>query len=179
MAVRLLAVVVLFLAGSTSLSAQMPDGSANRAAIERLRFMEGRWRGDAWMVRGAGERVQTSMVETVEAKLGGAVLLVEGLGVLPAQGNQPVRAVHNALAVISFDPQTGGYSLRSYIATGQWGDFTLTLIEGGVSWSRQVPGGQIRNTAKIGNGEWNEIGEFSRDGVTWSQIMEMRLRREP
>jgi hypothetical protein len=68
------------------LSGQPPDGSANRAAIERLAFLVGRWRGEAWMQRGP-ERVQT--------------------------------------------------------------------------------------------GEWREVGEFSRGGTTWTQIMEMRLRRDP
>ena len=158
--------------------AQLPDGSANRAAINRLEFMVGKWRGEAWMQRGP-ERVQTTMTETVERKLGGVVLQVEGLGIVPATGASEARTVHHALAVVSFDPQTSAYGLRSYIATGQAGDFALTLIPGGVSWSREVPGGRIRNTAQIGNGEWHEIGEFSRDGVSWIQIMELRLRREP
>lgn len=157
---------------------QEPDGSASRAAIERLAFMVGRWQGEAWMQRGP-ERVQTQMTEVVEPKLGGAVLQVEGLGVIPAQAGAAARTVHHALAVISFDPQKNAYVLRSYIASGQWGDFTLALVEGGVQWTREVPGGgRIRNTAKIGNGEWHEVGEFSRDGATWIQIMEMKLRRE-
>jgi hypothetical protein len=166
------------LLATTPSHAQMPDGSVSRAAIAKLDFMVGTWRGDAWMVRG-GERVQTAMTETVEPKLGGVVLEVEGLGVVPAaEGGEP-RVVHHALGVISFDAQTGGYVLRSYLATGQSGDFTLTPVEGGVRWSRSVPGGQVRNTALFANGEWHEVGEFSRDGATWTQIMEIRLRREP
>ena len=161
-----------------SAPAQAPDGSANRTAIERLGFMVGRWRGEAWMQRGP-ERVQTQMTETVESRVGGTVLLVEGLGIVPGQGTTPARTVHHALGVVAFDPQSNGYILRSYIATGQWGEFVLTPIDGGVQWSREVPGGRIRNTAHIGGDEWHEIGEFSRDGVTWTQIMEMRLRREP
>jgi hypothetical protein len=160
------------------LTGQVPDGSANRAAIERLAFMVGRWRGDAWMQRGP-ERVQTTMTETVEAKLGGTVLQVEGQGIASGPAGTEPRVVHHALAVVSFDAQAGAYGLRSYIASGQFGDFVLTLVPGGVSWSREVPGGRIRNTAQIANGEWREIGEFSRDGATWTQIMEMHLRREP
>jgi hypothetical protein len=87
--------------------------------------------------------------------------------------------VHHALGVVASDAQGTGYVLRSYLATGQSGEFVLTPIEGGVQWSREVPGGRIRNTARIAGDEWHEIGEFSRDGVTWTQIMEMRLRREP
>ena len=171
----LAALALVFLA-APALRAQMPDGSANRAAMDKLAFMVGRWRGEAWMQRGP-ERVRATMTETVERKLDGVVLLVEGVGLLA--GGADARVVHHALAVIAFDPQAGTYGLRSYIASGQSGDFALTLIPGGVMWSREVPGGRIRNTALIGNGEWNEIGEFSRDGVAWTQIMEIKLRKDP
>lgn len=158
--------------------AQAPDGSVNRAAIDKLDFMVGTWRGQAWMQRGP-TRVQTTMSETVERGLDGVVLQVEGVGTVADSGSGASRTVHHALAVVSFDSPTGAYGMRSYIASGQHGDFILTLIPGGVSWTREVPGGRIRNTAHIANGEWHEIGEFSRDGATWTQIMEMRLRREP
>jgi hypothetical protein len=160
------------------LHAQMPDGSSNRAAIGKLDFMVGRWTGEAWMQRGS-ERVQTTMTETVERKLDGAVLQVEGRGVIPAAAGGEPRVVHHAFAVISFDAQAGAYGLRSYLANGLFGDFLWTLIPGGMSWSRNVPGGQVRNTARIANDEWHEVGEFSRDGVTWTPIMELRLRRQP
>jgi hypothetical protein len=158
------------------LSAQAPEPAAAQAAIARLDFMVGRWRGEAWQLRGS-ERVKTQMVEVVERKLGGAVLLVEGRGTIAVPGAEE-RVVHHALGIISFDARANTYTLRSYLATGQSGDFVLTLIDGGVSWTRQVPGGTIRNTARFTDSEWHEIGEFSRDGTAWTQVMELRLRRE-
>lgn len=172
-----LASVALSLSAAV-LNAQMPDGSSHRAAIGKLDFMVGRWTGEAWMQRGS-ERVQTEMTETVERKLDGVVLQVEGRGVIPAAAGGAPRVVHHAFAVISFDAQSGAYGLRSYLASGLFGDFALTLIPGGVTWSRDVPGGRVRNTARIANDEWHEVGEFSRDGVTWTPIMELRLRRQP
>lgn len=77
------------------------------------------------MLRGT-ERVQTTMTETIERKLNGVVLLVEGLGVIPGDRSSAPRVVHNALAVVSFYPQTGGYVMRSYIASGLRGDFALS-----------------------------------------------------
>ena len=175
---RAVLAAVVLLAAAAPLPAQAPpDGSAARAAIERLAFMEGTWRGEAWMDRGRG-REQTVMTETVRRKLGGAILEVEGIGMLRGEGGAAGPVVHNAFGVIYFDPQANGYVLRSWIATGQWGDFALTMVEGGVSWTREVPGGRIRNTARFTADEWHEIGEFSRDGVTWRQTMEIRLRRE-
>jgi hypothetical protein len=169
--------VLASIAGFTDdLPAQGPDPAAAQAAIARLEFMVGRWRGEAWQLRGT-ERVQTQMLETVDRKLGGTVLLVEGLGTIPGPNDED-RIVHHALGVISFDPGSSTYRLRSYLATGQAGDFTLTLVDDGVSWTRDVPGGTVRNTARFAADEWHEIGEFSRDGVTWTQVMELRLRRE-
>ena len=161
---------------ATRLSAQAPDPGPNRAAIERLKFMEGTWRGTAWMLRGS-ERIQTDMVESVERKLGGTVLLVQGQGTVAEPGAR--RTVHDALAVISFDPRSGSYAMRSYIGSGQSGDFAVTLVDGGVSRTREVPGGRIRNTARYTADEWHEVGEFSRDGTSWTQVMELKLRREP
>ena len=131
------------------------------------------------MAREGGQRVQTVMTETVEPKLGGTVLLIEGLGQTPADGGGEPRVVHHALAILSFDPRTGGYQMRSHLANGLSGDFAVTLVEGGVSWSRTVPGGTVRKTARFTADEWHEVGEFSRDGATWTQVMELRLRREP
>lgn len=62
---------------------------------------------------------------------------------------------------------------------GTWfGDFALTLVDGGVSWTREIPGGRIRNTARDTADERHEVGEFSRDGTTWTRVMEINLRRE-
>ena len=171
--VALLGAAVCF---SDELVAQAPDPAAAQAAIARLEFMVGRWQGEAWQLRGT-ERVQTQMTETVERKLGGAVLLVEGRGTVAVAGAED-RVVHHALGVISFDPRDGTYTLRSYLATGQSSDFVLTLVDGGVTWTREAAGGNVRNTARFTSDEWHEIGEFSRDGATWTQIMELRLRRE-
>jgi hypothetical protein len=170
--------IAVALGVATQLSAQMPDGSANRAAIEKLSFMIGSWRGDAWQMQGPGNRVETRMHEVVTLGPGGAVLLVEGKGEIPGEGGSDGRVVHHAFGIISFDPGRNSYTLRSYLANGMLGDFDLVPVEGGVMWSREVPGGRIRYTAKYGNGEWHEIGEFSRDGTTWSKMMEMRLKKQ-
>src|SRR5512145_2149422 len=131
------------------LAGQGTDPSATRSAIERLSPMVGRWRGEAWMAREGGQRVRTVMSETVERKLDGTVLLIEGLGQVPAEGGGEPRVVHHALAVLSFEPRTGAYQMRSYLASGLSGDFAVTLVDGGVRWSRDVPGGTVRNTARF------------------------------
>ena len=174
------AVLVAFaFAAGAPLSAQMPDGSANKAAMEKLAFMIGSWKGDAWQMQGPGNRVETRMHEVVTLGPGGAVLLVEGKGEIPGTGGAEGRMVHHAFGIISFDPTRGSYTLRSYLANGMMGDFDLTPVEGGVMWTRDAPGGgKIRYTAKYGTGEWHEIGEYSRDGTAWTKTMEMRLKKQ-
>jgi len=166
---------VLMLGAGSAAAQQQPDGSANRAAISRLSFMLGRWRGEAWMDRG-GRRMQTTMTETVELELDGTVLLVQGRGVM--QTSQGERVVHQALGVLYFDAATEAYVLRSWVGAGHTGEFAVTVRDSSVSWSRSVPGGQVRNTARFNGGIWHEIGEFSADGAVWHQVMEIRARRE-
>ena len=170
--------LALAFGAAAPLSAQMPDGSANKAAMEKLAFMIGSWKGDAWQMQGPGNRVDTRMHEVVTLGPGGAVLLVEGKGEVPGVGGAEGRIVHHALGIISFDAGRNTYTLRSYLANGLHGDFELVPVDGGVMWSREVPGGRIRYTAKYGNGEWHEIGEFSRDGTSWVKMMEMRLKKQ-
>jgi hypothetical protein len=62
------AIAALALLAASTAQGQAPDGSAHRAAIQRLDFMVGRWKGEAWMLRGT-VRVRTTMTETVEPKL--------------------------------------------------------------------------------------------------------------
>ena len=169
------ALVVLLVSAGQVAAQQQPDGSANRAAISRLSFMLGRWRGEAWMDRG-GRRVQTTMTETVEPKLEGTVLEIHGRGAM--QTPQGERVVHEALGVLYFDAAAGAYVLRSWIGAGHTGEFTVAVQDSAVTWSRGVPGGQVRNTARFNGGVWHEIGEFSADGTAWQQVMEIRLRRE-
>lgn len=171
----LIAILVCSFVFPAAGQSQTPDLKATQHAISRLDFMVGRWRGDAWQQQG-GTRVETQMVETVERKLNGAVLLVEGRGTVLTGGTE--RVVHHALGVISFDPGSGTYTLRSFLATGQSGEFVLTLVDNSVVWTRQIPGGRIRNTARFTADEWHEIGEFSRDGTTWTQMMELKLKRD-
>jgi len=172
----ILVVAALACSGPATASAQQSDPAQARASIARLEFMLGRWRGHAWQQRG-GERVEIEMTEVVESKLDGTIVVVEGRGTVPdAEGQE--RVVHHALGVIAFNPSTASYTLRSYLATGQYGDFAVEVRENEVSWTREVPGGRVRNTARYASAEWHEVGEFSRDGINWTRVMEISLKRE-
>ncbi|HLH09903.1 MAG TPA: hypothetical protein VKW78_21870 [Terriglobales bacterium] len=70
------------------------------AAMKQCGFLEGKWKGDGWMMMGPSERRTFVEIENVEPKLGGLVLQVEGLG-----RNSEGKTVHEALALLSFDAE--------------------------------------------------------------------------
>jgi hypothetical protein len=154
-----------------SMSAQTP-GSAQREAMKKLDFLVGQWKGDAWVEFGPGQRHKAIQTESVQMKLDGLLLLIEGLG------KESGVTVHNALAVVSHDLKTGQYRIRAYRGDGAWIDADTKLTPGALEWGFQDPrAGTIRFTIKIESGRWNEIGEASRDGKTWHKFLEMNLER--
>jgi hypothetical protein len=127
--------------------------AAQREAMKALVFMDGAWRGTVETGTAAGRLVQT---ERVGPLLDGTVKLVEGRG-HDASG----KAVFNAFAVISYEPEKRVYVMRSY-AMGRSGDFPLNVRPDGFDWSHPAgPGATMRYTATIRNGEWVETARGS------------------
>lgn len=156
-------------------SAQMPSPAAQITEMKKLSYMAGQWKGSGWMEQRGGKRETFSGGETVQSKLNGLALLVEGKFDSDVGGKQ--TTIHETLAVLSFDERSKTYRFRTYLANGITGDQEAKLIEGGWQWGFQFPGGQVRYTIKVNNDEWHEVGEFSQDGQTWRQTFEMTLKR--
>jgi hypothetical protein len=114
----------------------------------------------------------------VHAKLGGRVVLLEGHGTAPGpEGAAPVT-VHEAFGVLSYDADAGRYLLRAFKADGQYVDADVEVGERRLVWEFATPQGQVRYTLTLDDaGRWREVGEFSRDGATWSGFFEMTLER--
>ena len=149
-----------------------PSVSTRINEMKKLDYMVGEWKGTGWMER-PGVKETFVGTETVQSKLGGLALLVEG-----KFKDKDGKVVHETLAVISYDEKTKGYNFRTYLANGTTGEHELKLIEGGWQWGFQFPQGNVRYTFKLSDkGEWFEIGEFSQDGKTWRKFFEMTLQR--
>ncbi len=156
----------------------MPTGDTERAAMAKLDGMVGRWEGGGWMDMGAG-RSAFQGSETVQKKLRGVALLVEGdfTGKVGDGGQE--APVHTTLGVIFFDAKSGKYRFNSWLATGMAGERDLTLTSDGWQWEMQAGPMRIRYTARLTPGEWHEIGERSSDGTNWSPFFEMTLKKKP
>ncbi len=144
--------------------------------MRRLDFLAGEWKGEAWAQMGPEKKEHILQHERVQPKLGGQVLLVEGLGKSP-EG----KVVHDALAVISWNEEKKTYRFATWVAGRPEGETTLDLIGPNTAvWAMETPRGRMRYTIRlIEKGEWNEIGEFSRDdGATWLKFFEMTLTKQ-
>ena len=145
--------------------------STQREAMNRFAMLDGVWRGTAWVMLPSGEKHQLTQTERVGPLLEGSVKVIEGRGY-----EDDGRVSFNALGIISFNPQTNTYSIRSY-AQGQAGDFSISPTEEGYQW--EIPAGPmtIQYKAIFGENTWKETGNrISADGSS-IQFYEMMLNR--
>lgn len=156
-------------------AAQMPDPAprmaAQRAAMARLSFLDGTWRGTAWTLGREGRR-ELIQTERVGAFLGGTVRVVEG------RGHEADGSIgFNALGVISYDPDTQSYGFSAW-AQGTNGVFPFRLTDTGYIWETPAgPGAIIRYTAIVRDGGWHEVGELIAEGRPPLRVIELNLRR--
>jgi hypothetical protein len=145
-------------------------------AVAKAAFLEGDWAGEGWVQMGPGPREEFTQTETVTSMLDGAVLLIEGLG--RSKDGETTDKVHHALAVISFDPVGNHLVFSSYVAGRPRLDLVPEVVPNSFKWGFSPPGGgEIRYSIVVEGGVWHEIGEYSRDGESWSQFFEMHLTK--
>jgi hypothetical protein len=145
------------------------------AAMARLKFLVGSWKGDAVMTMGPGASEEVSQTEVVESRFDGLLLVVEGIGT----SKRPSQAVvHHAVAMISYDLAARQYRVVAYRQDGQSIVAAAKFLENGsFQWGFDMPGRSVRYTINDTKGDWHEIGEYSADGKTWTQFLELQLKR--
>lgn len=170
--------LLALLALAIMVEAQTP-GAAQRAEMKRLDFLLGQWQGEGWIMLGQGERRTFKQTETVQSKLDGLLMVVDGLGKGKTPEKQEEVVVHNAFAVVSYDNETKTFRWRAYRADGFALDTEGKVGDKSLAWGFRSPqGGDIRFTINLTEkDQWNEVGEFSRDGKSWIKFFEMTLQR--
>jgi len=168
---RLIPMLLLVLAATTALGAD---------EMKKLDFLIGEWKGEGTIQMGPGKREQVIQTEKVTAKAGGKVLLIEGLGRRRMEDGSAGEVVHDALALISWDKAGSTYRFDAHVAQQESVATTITVPEANTAvWGFDTPGGKIRYTIRLNDqGQWNEIGEFSRDGAQWAKFFEMTLTKK-
>ena len=169
---KILSAVFVLLAGIINVSAQQQNNAElQRAEVKKLESMVGKWQGSGWIMH-EGKRETFTGSETVQRKLDGLAILVEGRFT-----NAEGRVIHETLAVLSYNQKDSKYNFRTYLATGMSGEHELKIVGDGYEWGFQFPGGMVRYTIKTANDVWAEIGEYSKDGKSWIKFFEMNLNK--
>ncbi|MFZ6010900.1 MAG: hypothetical protein ACOYXT_11200 [Bacteroidota bacterium] len=178
-----LAILFVVFAGAMAgdLLAQTPVTMGSKEKMKVFAGWVGRWQGEGSMQMGPGEPRKSTVEEKIEAKLDGSVYLVEGLGKAINPETKQEMVVHQALAVLSYDQVTSQYKFRTFLKDGRGTDAWFTVTgENTYQWGFDIPsGGKSRYTIIIDpvKKTWNEIGEYARDGSTWSKFFEMNLKK--
>ena len=174
---RLVAFALLMTVGAslTALGQRPQDPAtviaAQREAMVALAFMDGVWRGPAWVIVPSGEKHAITQTERIGPFLDGSVKVIEGRGY-----DTDGKVTFNAFGTISYNPATRAYTLHSY-AQGNVGDFVLAPAADGYVW--EIPAGPmtIRYTAVVKNGAWREVGDRIIPGKEPVRFFEMNLKR--
>ena len=181
MSTRLLWVAVLLLTeGAGSSLGQAPTApAAQRAAMKKLDFLVGQWKGEGWMELAPGQRRTFKGTEVVQGKLDGLLLTIEGLHRGQVGDKKEEVVVHNAFALVSYDDKAKRYRFQAFTSRGNYEDAEAKVSEGQFVWGMKVPQfGDVRYTTKLDKkGRWFEVGEVSQDGKAWRKFFEMTLER--
>lgn len=172
----ILAALVLF-ADPAAAQYRGPDVAAQRAAMERLAPLAGRWQGEADVHFPTQTRVFQS--ENVHPHLDGLVMVIHGIG--HATATRDGEPVFQAFAVISYDERRQLYEVRAY-NNGYATTATAVFLEDGrFQWTIEAgPTVRMRYTIAFDANTWRETGELSRDsGATWTPTLELNLTRAP
>ena len=176
LAAAVVASIILFSPAPAAAQYRGPDTAAQRAAMERLAPLMGRWQGEANVF--APSNMIVEQTELVEPALDGLLLLIRGTG--HAATGESARPVFQAMAVISYDTRRNQYDVRAYTHEGHATTATgVFLDDGSFRWSF-APGGpvQVRFTIAFDQTTWRELGEISMDnGATWTRTVDLNLRR--
>jgi hypothetical protein len=161
---------LLALAAAGSFAADENDVRLEKMAA--VPDLVGKWEGGGWIRQGPGEPIKFVGEETVEARLGGRVLIVEGKHYTADRS----QVVHHALATLSFDREKNGYSFDTWLVASDGGSFPAKVENGALIWERPNPERPARFIIRVENDTWNEIGEIRIEG-TWRKFFEMNLKR--
>lgn len=144
--------------------------------MEKLAFLVGKWEGEGWQSVGqGGDRVQFKGTETVQMKLSGGALLIEGEFFSKDDG----RLVHQTLGVVTYRASRSAFNLRAYLFNRPEADYKLEAQEKGFVWSIELDHGATIKYAMTlkDDGSWHEIGTYAMDGMEPVPIFEMTLKK--
>lgn len=156
-----------------------PPPTAQKESMAKLAYWTGTWKGKGTVYLGPGQVRESDVTETLESKLDGLLITMEGKGISRgADGKETVT--HNAFGVVWYDPAAKQYRMKSFVMQGFTTDSELKPVGDGYEWGFKpsANGPAFRYTIHNSGSEWHEVGEMSTDGQAWRKIFEMRLQKQ-
>ena len=164
---------------SLHLLCPLEDASPRLAAMKKLDHWVGTWKGSGWAFNETGQRFDFAITESVQRKVAGTVLLLDGKGVRKNDKGEEITT-HDGLVVISYDEKAHRYHWHGHDVGREPVSAELKMINGSMQWDLHTAnnGPTIRFTIKIEGNRWHETGEVSLDGKAWNKFMEVTLERQ-
>jgi hypothetical protein len=153
---------------------RVPNLEAQRAAMKEVSFLVGKWTGEASLLRGPVEFVELIQTEEAQYKLGGLILVIEGVGRAKSSG----QLVLQAFGIISYDDETATYRIRAF-NDGRFLETHLRLLEEGKGMTWGFVLGDIRTNSMLRineNGEWTELAEITIGPEPPKKLLELTVR---
>jgi len=170
--VAVLAVVAIV---SVFAADQPTSKDVQRREMKKLDWFVGHWKGSGWIQMGPQERHEFTQTETIEAKLDGLVLVIEGSGKAKEDGS----TVHAALAFVSYDHRANKFRWHAFTQEGHI-ETEAKVGTDTLEWALEIPQrGRMRYTiTRNEKGEWFEVGEMIHEDQTRHKFFEMTLRKD-
>jgi hypothetical protein len=152
-----------------------PDLEAQQAAMKKLDFLVGKWTGEARLARGAGETIDLAQTEEAGFRLGGLILVIEGVGRAKSSG----ATVLQAFGIISYEDDSQTYFMRAF-NDGRFLETEIKLLEEGKGMTWGFALGEIKTKSLLRineNGEWTELHEIIVGSQPSRKLMEVAVRR--
>jgi hypothetical protein len=156
-------------------SLRMPDVEAQRSAMKKLEFLVGKWQGHARVLRGPGELVELVQTEEAQYKLGGLLLIIEGLGRKKAGGELLLQA----LGIVSYDDESTTYRMRAF-NDGRFLEAEVQLLDEGLglTWGFTLGDIKTKSVLRINeHGDWTELAEITIGSQPARKLLDLSVRR--
>jgi hypothetical protein len=153
-----------------------PDLEAQRAAMKKLGFLVGKWTGEARLARGASETIDLAQTEEAGFRLGGLMLVIEGVGRAKSSG----APVLQAFGIISYEDDSQTYFMRAF-NDGRFLETEIKLLEEGKGMTWGFALGEIKTKSLLRineHDEWTELHEITMGSEPPKKLMELAVRRE-
>ncbi len=155
---------------------RVPDLNAQRAAMQKLAFLVGKWSGQARVLRGPDEWLELDQTEKAQYKLDGLILTIEGVGRSESDG----AAILQAFGIISYDDENKTYHMRAF-NDGRFleTEVALSAADKQLKWGFALGDIKTNSVMRITeSGEWTETHEIAIGSQPAKRLMEVTVQHQ-